>query len=94
MTKPKKEVEVYVPQDLIKELLTKSEWRMVKQRLLIIKLLEEGLSVRTVASQIGVGTDTVIRVSRKLENSTILRRAFEKFSASGSRWIIGSAEED
>lgn len=90
MTKPKLDLKVDVPVELIKELLTQSEWRMVKQRLLIIELLEQGLSIRVIAQKAKVGTDTVVRMSKKLINSPILRKAFQKSSKTqSSKWVFG-----
>ncbi len=71
MSKPQAERVVNVPEELLKELLTPSEWRMVKQRFLIINLLEEGLSIRKIAAQVKVGTDTVVRVARMMEKGKI-----------------------
>lgn len=93
MAKPKQNHQVDVPQEIIKELLTDSEWRMVKQRLLIIKLLEEGLTIRAVAEKMKVGTDTVVRIARKLESSVILRGIFKKLHSPTptSKWVFGQA---
>lgn len=96
MSKPKLDRAVNVPNELIKELLTDSELRMVKQRMLIIKLLEEGLSIRAVAQRARVGTDTVVRISRKLESSQLLRQAFRQLSQQTpqSTWIFGKSETE
>lgn len=94
MSKPQAERTVNVPDDILKELLTPSEWRMVKQRFLIINLLEEGLSIRKIASQVKVGTDTVVRVARMMEKGNlrkILKRdklSERKFKTS-TPWIFG-----
>lgn len=84
MSKPKDALSIEIPDKLIKELLTDSEIRMVKQRLLIIKLLSEGLSIRAVAKRARVGTDTVVRISRKLESSRSLKNAL-----SSTKWVFG-----
>lgn len=84
MSKPKDALSIEIPDKLIKELLTDSEIRMVKQRLLIIKLLSEGLSIRAVAKKARVGTDTVVRISRKLESSRSLKNAL-----SSTKWVFG-----
>lgn len=91
MPKPQKEHDIVVPQELIKELLTPSEWRMVKQRLKILYLLERGLTIRKIAEEVGVGTDTVTRMARKLELSEALRSNFRQFSihTKQSKWIFG-----
>ena len=97
MSKPKIERNFDVPLVLVKELLTASEKRMVKQRLMIIELLEEGLSIRQIAIQVKVGTDTVVRISRMLENNPKIRDFLQKPSSpSASKWIfgqVGSEEE-
>lgn len=91
MSKPKNNYSVDVPLEIIKELLTDSEWRMVKQRLVIIKYLKEGLSIRAIAEKAKVGTDTVVRVARKLEGSPNLQKISQGFSStsSSSKWIFG-----
>lgn len=96
MSKPKIERIINVPNELIKELLTDSELRMIKTRLLIVELLEEGLSIRAVAQRAKVGTDTVVRISRKLESSQLLRQAFRKLSQQvpQSTWIFGKSETE
>lgn len=95
MSKPKTSHQIEVPLDLIKELLTDSELRMVKQRLLVVQLLEEGLSIRKVAEAAKVGTDTVVRMIRKLEGSATLREAFRKMSTPTveSKWIFGKSDD-
>lgn len=56
--------------NLLKDLLTTAEIRMINNRWHIARLLDSGLSVRQVATQAKVGTDTVERVSRKLQEGT------------------------
>lgn len=93
MSKPQDEKSIDVPDNLIKELLTDSELRMVKQRLQIIKLLEEGLTIRAIAERAKVGTDTVVRISKKFESSRVLQSSFRKMrSVSSSKWIFGQVE--
>ncbi len=92
MPKPKLEKEINVPEDLIKELLTESEWRMVKQRLEIITLLQKGLSIRQIAKRIKVGTDTVVRISKKLQSSPILKKSFSKPQTVPTTWVIGQKD--
>lgn len=84
MTKPKLNRSIEIPLELIKELLTDSELRMVKQRFLIINLLKEGLSIRKIAAQVKVGTDTVVRVARMAERKGINR--------SKNPWVFGKSE--
>lgn len=95
MSKPQEERMVDIPDNLIKELLTDSEIRMVKQRLLIIYLLEEGLSIRAIADQAKVGTDTVVRVIRRLENNPSIRKFLRDHQqSSSSKWIFGQIKAE
>lgn len=93
MAKPKQEIRIEVPDDLIKELLTDSEARMVKQRFLIIKLLENKLSIRAIAKKVGVGTDTVVRMIKKFDNSPKLKEIIRLKNPSkiNSTWIFGQS---
>lgn len=95
MAKPKLDRAIVVPQALVKELLTDSEWRMVKQRLLIINLLQEGLSIRKIAERVKVGTDTVVRMSRKMQTPS-LKKALEELKSGASneaKWVFGKSED-
>ena len=95
MSKPIIERNIDVPLDVLKELLTSSEWRMVKQRLLIIKLLGEGLSIRQIAERAQVGTDTVVRMSRKVETSPELRKLAGRGGSEGSsKWVFGQVSSE
>jgi uncharacterized protein YerC len=93
MSKPQDDKNVSVPPALLAELLTDSEVRMVKQRLMILRLLSEGHTVRSIAEQVGVGTDTVVRMARKIESNPALQLAFEKHltpaAKSSSKWVFG-----
>ena len=51
----------------LEDLLTSSEIRMIKRRWHVANLLDEGKSVRQVAAEAGVGTDTVERIARRIE---------------------------
>lgn len=82
MAKPKKDKNIQIPDNILKDLLTPSEWRMLKNRWQIIQHLEEGLSIRKVASQVRVGTDTVVRVARMLEKSS-----FRKLLGQGPKQV-------
>ncbi len=96
MSKPTIDRRIDIPGDLITELLTDSEVRMVKQRLAIIKLLEEGHTVRAIAEQVQVGTDTVIRTARKLEANPRIRQLIQTSKSVPSKWVfgqVGSKEE-
>lgn len=88
MSKTKNEQRIEIPDEIIKELLTESEIKMVKQRLYIIKLLAKGYSIRKVARDAGVGTDTVVRISQKFKKSDILKNLYS-VKELGSKWIFG-----
>lgn len=88
MSKPIKEKNIQLPLDSIKNLLTSSEWRMLKNRFLIANLLEEGLSIRKIAEKVKVGTDTVVRVSR-----LIAKKPEVKKIKSQTPWIFGKSNE-
>lgn len=95
MAKPSIERSIDVPGDLIKELLTPSEVRMVKQRLHIINLLEEGLTIRKIAEKARVGTDTVVRIARMAEKKEVrkfLNKEVSKTIKSKTPWIFGKSE--
>lgn len=91
MAKPKQELKVEVPENLLKELLTESEIIMVKQRFLIINLLDNKLSIRAIAKKVGVGTDTVVRIMKKFENSPKLKEIFKLKNQTeiSSKWVFG-----
>ena len=86
----------HIPPELLEELLTDSEVRMVKQRLMIIRLIDEGHTIRAIAQQVGVGTDTVVRMARKLESNPSLRESFRKhpIAESSSKWVFGKSNEN
>ena len=94
MPKPKIEKKINIPSDVIINLLTPSEIRMLKNRWQIVNLLEEGLSIRNIAKQARVGTDTVVRVSRMVENGG-LKRVINKTKSdklpfkTSTPWIFG-----
>jgi uncharacterized protein YerC len=93
MSKPKTAKNIDIPIDILKELLTPSEVRMLKNRWQISQALNDGLSIRQIASQVKVGTDTVMRVSKMLEK-TNLRTKLTKPSKpkfkTNTPWIFGS----
>lgn len=90
MSKPKLSHNVEVSDEIIRHLLTDSEWRMIKHRSLIIRLLEEGRTIRAVAEKVGVGTDTVVRVAKRLKSTPKLRQAVsQKLKPSASKWVFG-----
>lgn len=98
MSKTDQDLNINIPPDLLKELLTESEWRMIKQRLAIIQLLGRGFSIRTIAETVKVGTDTVMRMARKFEENPKLQKEFKSYtnSTSPSKWVFGQVggEED
>lgn len=88
---------VKIPDHILPELLTDSEWRMLKNRWQIIQLLEEGLSIRQIAERVRVGTDTVVRVSRMLEGSSLQKMLDqEKKEAQKKKtpWVFGKNENE
>lgn len=90
MSKPKEDRNVYIPFDSVIELLTASEIRMVKQRYVIGNLLKEGLSIRAIAKKIGVGTDTVVRVSKMIiKNPRVARKSQNPQVNKSSKWVFG-----
>lgn len=89
MSKPKREHNLDIPDNLIRELLTSSELRMVKQRLLIVKLINQDLSIRKIAERVGVGTDTVVRMIKKIEANPRINLLIQKKPSSASKWIFG-----
>ncbi|MDO8570653.1 MAG: Trp family transcriptional regulator [Candidatus Daviesbacteria bacterium] len=92
MSKPSIDRSINVPDDLIKKLLTDSEWRMIKQRLHIINLLDDGLSIRQIADQAGVGTDTVVRVSKMATSRSLRKKTNLKKLKNPTPWIFGKTE--
>jgi len=91
MSKPKQDINLQVPDQILKQLLTPSEVRMLKNRFRIMNLLEEGLSIRKIATQVKVGTDTVVRVARIIEKSNL--KDFKKAKGlpfkTSTPWIFG-----
>lgn len=93
MSKPKKDTNIQIPADILKNLLTASEWRMLKNRWKIISLLEENLSIRKIAAQVRVGTDTVLRTIRMAEKNNILSKSTKhKKIRSQTPWIFGKLD--
>ena len=97
MSKPKIEKNIQIPDEILKTLLTPSELRMLKNRWQIINLLEDGLSMRKVAAQAKVGTDTVVRVARMIEKGNrrkliIKDRKLKLPFKTRTPWIFGKSE--
>ncbi len=94
MSKPKRESDIKVPHDFLKDLLTPSELRMLKNRWQIINLSKEGLVIRKIASQVKVGTDTVVRTIRMAEKNNLLNKLgneADKKIKSSTPWIFGKS---
>lgn len=95
MAKTKIEKNIKIPTELFEHLLTPSEIRMLKNRWQIIQLLEDGLSIRSIAGQAKVGTDTVVRVARMAERKNLkkfLDKTLRLRSGSSTPWIFGKSE--
>jgi len=94
MSKPRADKQSDVPDALIKELLTESELRMVKQRYSIVNLLNRGLSIRDIAARLKVGTDTVVRVSRIRKLSRAAGMSAEVEKAKPLKWVFGESSNE
>lgn len=94
MAKPKVNKNISIPENILKELLTPSEWRMLKNRWQIVNLLEEGNPIRQIAQEVGVGTDTVVRVARMIEKGNLKKlvsKPVRKIKTS-TPWIFGKSD--
>lgn len=92
MSKPKRDINIQIPSDVLKQLLTPSEIRMLKNRWKIISLLEEDLSIRKIAAQVKVGSDTVVRTIRMVEKNNISSKSAKyKKIKSQTPWIFGKS---
>ncbi|MBI2086404.1 helix-turn-helix domain-containing protein [Candidatus Daviesbacteria bacterium] len=97
MSKPTQNKNIQIPDNFLKELLTSSEKRMLKNRWQIINLLKQGLSIRKIASQVKVGTDTVVRTARLIESSNInilitKSKKNKRKIKSQTPWIFGKSD--
>lgn len=94
MAKPKTDKNIKVPTEILEYLLTSSEIRMLKNRWQIINLLEDGLSIRSIASEVSVGTDTVVRVARMIERKNLKKLLDKNIKSVQSKtpWIFGKSE--
>lgn len=88
MSKPRINKNIQIPDNILRELLTASEWRMLKNRWQIINLLGEGFSIRKIAKKVKVGTDTVVRVIRMSEKAN-LKISTKKEIGLQTPWIFG-----
>lgn len=94
MSKPKRDRTVNIPDEVMVKLLTDSEIRMVKQRYLILNLLQEGNTIRSIAEEVGVGTDTVVRTARLAEKQNlkkVLKSDRRRKIKSKTPWIFGKS---
>lgn len=99
MSKPVDDKVVDVPLDVLAKLLTVSELRMIQNRWEILNLLLDGLSIRKVAEQVHVGTDTVMRASRMLENeelrnALVALRTSTKQEQKHTAWMFGTSRDE
>lgn len=86
MSKPKISLDIKIPDEMLRKLLTPSEARMLKNRWQILNLLDDGLSIRQIAEKVKVGTDTVVRVAKMME-----QRPPKKVIKTQTPWIFGKA---
>ena len=99
MSKPLEDKFINVPLEVLEKLLTPSELRMIQNRWEILNLLLDGLSIRKVATEAHVGTDTVMRTARMLENESLrtalvaIRTSPQKESSTNP-WVIGSSQDE
>lgn len=97
MSKPKIDKNIQIPDEILRELLTASEVRMLKNRWQIVNKLEEGLAIRKIADEVKVGTDTVMRVSKMMQSEELKKtldkekRGLKKIKTS-TPWIFGKNE--
>lgn len=87
MSKSKVDKNIQIPDDILRQLLTPSEIRMLKNRFQIMNLLDEGFSIRKIAERIRVGTDTVVRVARMIERYPKVKKI-----KTTTPWIFGKSE--
>ncbi len=82
-------------EDFFSDLLTESELRMLKRRWFVANLINEGKTIREAAEAAGVGTDTVVRVIKKIKGGSgvlreTLRSVFEKpIKQKKVKWFFG-----
>lgn len=95
MSKPKRDKNIQVPDEILKKLLTPSEIRMLKNRFSILNLFGEGLSIRAISEKVSVGTDTVVRTIRLIEETGLMSKLSSKKRKikSSTPWIFGKSNE-
>ncbi len=97
MSKPAIAKDINIPEYILKQLLTPSELRMLKNRWQIVNKLEEGLPIRKIAEEVKVGSDTVVRVSKMMQSGELQKildkekRGLRKIKTS-TPWIFGKNE--
>ena len=90
MSKPTEDKDINIPENVLKSLLTSSEIRMLKNRWQILNLLDTGSTIREIAEEVGVGTDTVVRVAKMFDKTGNKRRV--KPALVKNRWIFGKSD--
>lgn len=91
MSKPVKDTKISIPESMLKELLTDSEWRMIQNRWRIMQMVREGLTIRKIAEEVKVGSDTVVRTIRMMEERGMSKTAGKKKPQ--TPWIFGKSNE-
>lgn len=94
MSKPKTSRDINIPDEALKELLTPSEMRMLRNRYQVMNLLKEGLTIRKIAEKVKVGTDTVVRVAKMADKNSLRKlvdKTFRLRSRSTTPWIFGKS---
>lgn len=97
MSKPTVAKDINIPDHILRQLLTPSELRMLKNRWQIVNRLEEGLPIRKIAEEVKVGSDTVVRVSKMMQSETLQKvldkekRGLRKIKTA-TPWIFGKTE--
>jgi len=92
MSKPKLDKNIQIPNEILKDLLTDSEVRMLKNRWQIVQKLQENLPIRRIAEEVKVGTDTVVRVSKMVKEAKNLKLLSQKQTSASTSWIFGKSE--
>ncbi|MBI2039970.1 helix-turn-helix domain-containing protein [Candidatus Microgenomates bacterium] len=93
MSKPKIDKNIQIPTEILPKLLTPSEMRMIKNRFQIVNLLEDRLSIRSIAKELKVGTDTVVRVIRLTEIKGFKKKTPRFKIKSSTPWIFGKSND-
>ena len=97
MSKPAIVKDINIPDHILRQLLTPSELRMLKNRWHIVNRLEEGETIRKIAEVVKVGSDTVVRVSKMMQSGELQKvldkekRGLKKVKTS-TPWIFGKTE--